>query len=362
MPTSKRPPVFAIVLLLALAAAALYFWQQRSAPLPTPQAAAPPAAMVLPVKTALPQRQAVADTAEAVGSFIADESAWISAEISGRVSGIHFAEGQPVKAGELLVQLEPDEYRAALEQSRAQERLDQLSWQRTEAVRSRNLSSQQDLDEAEARWRQSQALVLRDQVLLRKTELRAPFSGVAGLRRVSPGDYVSAGQALVNVEALDRLKLDFTLPEHYAGRVAAGQTLQARVDAYPGENFTGELYAVDPRLDEQSRSLRLRGRIANAERRLQPGMFAHLILSLGSERQALFVPEHALVGIGSRQYVYRVQDGQAKLNEVVPGMHRDGWVEITQGLFGDSPIVVEGQMKLHDGAAVQVLPGSAGQL
>lgn len=320
------------------------------------QPAAKPAAMAVPVKTAAPRRLAVADSAQAVGSFIAEESAVVSTEIGGRVKSIHFAEGLAVKAGDLLIQLEPDEYQATAAQSRAQAALDKLSLARTEEVRRRNLTSQQLLDEAQARWQQSQALAQRDQVRLEKTEIRAPFAGLAGLRRVSPGDYVTPGQALVNVEALDTLKLDFALPEQYAGRVAAGQKITARVDAYPGEEFIGELYAIDPRLDEQTRSLKLRGRIANAGRRLKPGMFVRLILALGADRQVLFVPEHALIGIGSRQYVYLAVENKAVKTEVATGQHRDGLVEISSGVAADSAVVVEGQMKLRDGAAVRTAP------
>lgn len=351
-------PKYQYFLLIAVAASAAIagalLWPQRHA-LATSAAPAAPMATAIPVKTALPQRLAVADQAQAVGSFIADESALVSAEIGGRVRGIHFAEGQPVAAGALLVQLEPDEYRATAAQSRAQAVLDKLSLERTAEVRRRNLASQQSLDEAQARWQQSQALAQRDRLRLDKTEIRAPFAGVAGLRRVSPGDYVEPGQALVNLEALDLLKLDFALPEQYAGRVAAGQKISALVDAYPGETFIGELYAVDPRLDEQTRSLKLRGRFANADRRLKPGMFARLTLAFGADRQALFVPEHALIGVGSRQYVYRLEGDKARLAEVATGQHRDGLLEITAGLAADTAVVVDGQMKLRDGAAVRVL-------
>lgn len=354
MPSPKRTYLYLVALAALLALSTAMVWQKKTSDQPDGKAAA----LAVPVKTAAPQRLAVADFAQAVGSFIAEKSAMVSAEIGGRVKSLHFAEGLPVKEGELLVQLEPDEYQATAAQSRAQATLDKLSLGRTGEVRRRNLASQQSLDEAEARWQQSQALAQRDQVRLEKTAIRAPFTGVAGLRLVSPGAYVTPGQPLVNLEALDNLKLDFALPEHYAGRVAPGQKITARVDAYPGEEFTGELYAVDPRLDEQTRSLKLRGRIANADRRLKPGMFVRLTLLLGADRQALFVPEHALIGIGSHQYVYLAAGNKAVKTEVAVGQHRDGMVEISSGVAADSAVVVEGQMKLRDGAAVQATPQS----
>lgn len=311
--------------------------------------------MALPVKTAVPRVLALADHVQAVGSFIAEESAMLSAEIGGRVRSIHFSEGQPVQAGALLIQLEPDEYRATSAQSHAQATLDKLSLGRIEEVRRRNLASQQSLDEAKGRWQQSQAVAQRDKLRLDKTAILAPFAGVVGLRQISPGAFVNPGQALVNLEALDTLKLDFALPEHYAGRVAAGQKMIAQVDAYPDEAFAGALYAVDPHLDEQSRSLKLRGRFANADRRLKPGMFARINLVLGTDRQALFVPEHALIGVGSRQYVYCVREDKAWLTEVVSGQHQDGLVEVVRGLDKGSAVVEEGQMKLRDGTRVRRL-------
>lgn len=321
-----------------------------------PTAAAAPGAMAVAVKAAVPTLLSVADTAQAVGALLADESALISAEIGGRVRSIHFNEGQPVQAGALLLQLDADEYRATAEQSQAQAALDKLSLLRIEAVRQRNLASQQSLDEAKARWQQSQAVARRDQIHLDKTDIRAPFAGVAGLRLVSPGDYVDPGQALVNVEALDTLKLDFALPEHFAAQVANGQKITFQVDAYPRESFSGELYAIDPRLDEQSRSLKLRARVANAQHRLKPGMFVQLTLQLSAARQVLAVPEHALIGVGSRQYVYRLVGDKAVFTEVSGGLHQNAMVEIHSGLAADAPVVVEGQMKLHDGDTVRVIP------
>lgn len=338
-------------------ATAWFFLRDHAAPLTK---AAAPGAMAQPVKAVTPQVLAVADAAQAVGSFIADESAVISSEIGGRVRSIHFVEGLPAPAGALLIQLEPDEYRAAVAQSHAQAALDKLSLTRIEEVRRRNLASQQLLDEAKARWQQSQALAQRDNVRLDKTEIRAPFSGVVGLRQVSPGDYVSPGQALVNMEALDTLKLDFALPEQFAGKVQVGQKITALIDAYPGKAFVGELYAINPHLDEQTRSLKLRGRFANADHQLKPGMFAHLTLALGADRQALFVQEHALLGVGSRQFVYRLEGDKAVLTEVTPGLRRDGMVEILSGLSVDSAVVVDGQMKLRDGALVRRLDAPPG--
>lgn len=316
---------------------------------------APPRA--IQVRTQTPQLRALTDEVAAVGAFRADESVVLTAEIAGRIQSIQFKEGQAVQVGAPLIQINAAEARAVAAQSQAQAELDQLNFARLDKMHARSLISQQQWDEARARSRQAQAAAQRDRVLLDKTVLRAPFSGVLGLRQVSPGDYVSPGQALVNLEALDALKLDFTLPERYAGQVRADLSVQARVDAYPDRVFSGQVLAVDPRLEEQTRSVRVRARFANADHRLKPGMFARLSLALGAPRNALFVPEHALVGQGSRQSVYCVDNGVAHLIEVhLTGLHREGEAEIDSGLRADCAVVVDGQMKLRDGASVALVP------
>lgn len=327
---------------------------------PSVPAVSPDAGKAVPpvaVSTARPERRAVEDTLNALGSLRADESVLISPEIAGRVARIHFQEGQRVEAGALLFELDADELRAVLEKSRAQELLDRLSFDRVENLSKRNLASPQQYDETRARWQVSRAAASQDETRLAKTRLTAPFAGVVGLRRVSVGEVVQAGQPLADLEALDRLKVDFRIPQEFAGRLRPGQALHIAVDAFPGRTFAGEVYALDPRLDDQARSVLLRGRLDNPDGVLRPGMFARLTLVLSAGRDALFVPEHAVTGLGSRQFVFVVEDGKALRREVKTGAHRDGAVEVLDGLAADAEVVVDGQMKLRDGAPVTAAHG-----
>jgi membrane fusion protein (multidrug efflux system) len=347
-----------IPLLLAAALAGYVIGQRAPSALPAnslpmPGDAAPPAAVV----TAFPQRRTLADEIRAVGSLRAEESVLVSPEISGRVARVHFQEGQRVEAGAPLFDLDATELRAALEKSRAQETLDRLSFGRIENMRRRNLASAQQYDEAHARWLASRATVEQDAARLAKTRLAAPFAGLVGLRRVSVGEVVQPGMPLADLEALDRLKVDFKIPEEFAGRVRPGLGLDIAVDAFPGRSFSGEVYALDPRLDDQARSILLRGRLANPDGVLRPGMFARLTLVLSAGREALFIPEHAVTGLGSRQFVFVVEGSKAARREVKTGAHRDGAVEILDGLPADAAVVVDGQMKLRDGAPVTVTNG-----
>ncbi len=273
--------------MLLLALAAWFAWrgfsQQGGKPASVPAASGPPPVMALPVKAAQARRETVSARVEAVGDLVAGESVVLRPEIVGRVSAIRFEEGRRVKAGDLLIELNADEQRSAVAQSEAAAHVEQASFERIREVRARNLVSQQQYDESLARLKNAQAMLERDRVRLSKTQLHAPFDGILGLRQVSLGDYVSAGQALVNLESLDPIKLDFKLPEKYAGRVARGQKLEVGVDAWPRRVFTGEIQAVDPRLDEATRTVKARARLANADLALKPGMFARIVLDLNHQ-------------------------------------------------------------------------------
>jgi len=348
---------------LFIAAALFFAWrwfgQQGAKPASAPPPVGPPPMMALPVKAAQARREAVSAKVEAVGDLVAGESVVLRPEITGRIAAIRFEEGQKAKAGEVLIELNAEEQRSALAQSQASVQVEQQSFQRIRDVLARNLVSQQQYDESLARLQNAQALLERDRVRLSRTVLQAPFDGIIGLRQVSLGDYVSPGQALVNLESVDPIKLDFRLPEKYAGKLAKGLKLEVGVDAWPGRAFAGEVQAVDPKLDEASRTVKARARLANADLALKPGMFAHVVLDLGLARQALFVPEQAVEAKGSTSSVFRVVDGKAVLTPVKTGERRRGFVEIADGLKADDWVVTEGQLKLRDGMAVTLMNQAA---
>jgi membrane fusion protein (multidrug efflux system) len=316
---------------------------------PAAAAAAPPA---LPVRVAPVRTQALADRLRAVGTLTANESVVIRPEIAGRVVAIHFEEGQPVKAGAPLVTLDAAEYQAQVAQTEATVEANRLTYERAAELVQKNMVSQLDYDQARARLAESQALLQRHRVLLDKTVLRAPFDGIAGLRRVSPGAYVQPGQDLVNLEDIDPLKVEFRVPERHAAALTVGRPLTVRVDAVPERSFAGEIYAIDPRLDAATRTFALRGRVPNPDGLLRPGMFAQVELTLGERPAALVIPEQAIVPRGERLYVFKVVDGKATLVPVRTGLREPGIVEIVEGLAAGDTVVTEGQMKLREGMPV----------
>jgi membrane fusion protein (multidrug efflux system) len=323
--------------------------------------AAQPAASspgVLQVSVAEARREMVEQFLDAVGSLLADESVMVRPEIVGRIQSLHFREGERVRAGQLLVELNADEQAAALAQMEAQEALERQSLARLRDMRGKKLISEQLYDEALARWKDAGAQRERERVRLARTRIVAPFAGVIGLRRVSVGDYVAPGQDLVNLEAIDAIKLDFNVPEKYAALIRAGMKLTVAVDAWPDRNFEGAVLAIDPRVDEATRTLRLRARCPNSDHALKPGMFARVRLRVGERMEAVFVPEQALQAKGSQSFVYRIEDGKASATPVKTGRRRPGSVEIVEGLQGGERVVVEGLQKVMDGMAVSITPAS----
>jgi membrane fusion protein (multidrug efflux system) len=176
-----------------------------------------------------------------------------------------------------------------------------------------------------------------------------------GLRNLSLGAYVTPGTTIVNLEKIDRLKLDFRVPETVMTQVSVGQSVEMTVDAYPGRTFAGEVYAIDPQVDVNGRSLRIRARMPNPDMALRPGLFARVIIKGLEERQVVRVPEAAVVPQGDNKLVYTIVGGKAKENKVQVGRRRAGEVEILEGIEDGMQVVISGQMRLRDGVPVDIV-------
>jgi len=174
---------------------------------------------------------------------------------------------------------------------------------------------------------------------------------------VSAGEYITAGQALVNLEAIDPVKADFKVPEKFLPAIKVGQTIRIKVDAYPEAAFEGKVYAIDPRLDVAGRSLLVRALVPNKDQRLRPGLFVRVTVLLQLKEDALSVPEQAIVPQGEDQYVFKIVSGKVQLTKVIVGTRREGRVEIVDGLSAGDEVVTAGQLKIRDGSAVSVVAG-----
>ena len=296
-----------------------------------------------------------------VGSLRSDESVTIRPEVAGRIAAINFQEGQRVAKGAVLLRLDPSINEAEVLQARANLKLARSKYERAVDLSKSNFISGQARDEAENNLRVAEAAVALVEARLAKTEIRAPFTGVIGLRSVSIGDYVKEGADIVNLESIDLLKVDFRVPEVYMRQVKAGQPLQVALDAYPGKTFEGRVFAVNPLLDAAGRAVVIRAQVKNADASLRPGMFARVRLITSESADSLVVPEQALVPQGSEQFVFKVVDGRAVRAKVEVGQRRDGKVEMVSGVTAGEVVVISGQQRLRDGVPVAVKgPGAGG--
>lgn len=309
----------------------------------------PPA---MPVKAVAARTAPAVDEAGAVGSLRADEAVTIRPEIAGRIVEIRFSEGQNVARGAVLVRLDQSELGAVVTSSRAQLKLEEQKLQRAEDLQKKGFISAQGLDDQRTSLARARAKLAEDEARLAKTEMRASFAGVAGLRQVSEGQYVAAGTDIARLEKIDQLKLDFRIPEAYIGKLKPGQPVKVLVDAYRGQVFSGSVYAIEPGVDDQTRTIQLRARVANTDMKLRPGMFARVQVELGVRDKAVWIPEAAIVPRGQDSYVFQVVEGKAALMKVQTGARKVGEVEIVKGIGAGDLVVTEGVQKIGPGSAV----------
>lgn len=361
---SNLSKVLIVLVSLALLVGGGLWWRHASTNSTTAKSGPPapggqgPAAVT--VRAAEVKAGTLRDDVNAVGTLLANESVMIRPEVDGRISEIHFTEGQSVAKGAKLVSLDSSEIAAQLQAAEAELTLNRSRLRRAEDLKQKNFISAQALDEARENLNQSLARHAETKARLDKTLIRAPFEGVAGLRQVSPGAYVNKGQDIARLEGIGVLKADFRVPEVFMGKIRQGQEVAVSVDAYPGESFSGRIYAIEPAMDEQTRTVLLRAKIPNPGVRLKPGMFARVSLTLGVRQNALVIPEQALVPRGSDRFVFRVVDGKAALTKVELGLRRPGVVEVVSGLSPGDVIVTDGQQRIREGTALNLMGGPGG--
>ena len=347
-----------VALALVLAAGGGYWFGNSNKPAPavaSPAKGGPAAAggaQSVPVETAAVEAIRLPQAITAVGSLRSDESITLRPEVAGRIASIQFQEGQRVAKGATLVRLDAAINQAELQQARANQVLAKSKFDRAVDLAKSKFISGQARDEAENNLKVAEAALQLVEARLAKTEIKAPFSGIIGLRSVSVGDYVKEGADLVNLESIDPLKVDFRVPEVYLRQVQAGQPLEITLDAYPNKTFDGRVLAVNPLLDAAGRSVVIRAQVKNQDASLRPGMFTRVRLITKNVAEALVVPEEALVPQGSDKFLFKVVDNVAVRTKVEVGQRREGKAEILSGVALGDIVVTAGQQRLRDGVAV----------
>lgn len=297
------------------------------------------------------QAQELGIEVQAVGSLWARDAVMLRAETTGSVAEIQFQEGQAVEQGHVLLRLDDSLLRAQLQQAEANLTLKQSQYARAQQLSQEGFISAQARDEVASELAVARAQVALAQAQLDKTVIQAPFDGVLGFRYVSVGDYVAPGTDLVRIEAVDPLFVEFQIPEHYLPMVRTGTPVVLRFDAFKDEFFPGQVDVIDPAIDSQGRSLRLRARVPNPDGHLRPGLFARVQVQL-ERHEAVMVPEAAIAPSAGEQYIFVLQpDNTVKRQAVGIGIRRGGWVEVS-GIQAGQDVLISGLQKVRDGMPV----------
>lgn len=290
--------------------------------------------------------QDVMDIAEAVGTVRADESVIIRPEIAGKIVSFNFQEGEFVKAGTVLVTLDSEMFKAQLSQAEANLALSKINTWRAAFLLKKNFGKRSDHDEANTKLKINEAQVTFEKARLDKTTLIAPFDGIIGLRKFSLGDYIQIGQDLVNIEKINPIKVDFTLPEIYASHLKSGQEIELEAPALLDQKFKGQVYAINPHIDEEGRNLCIRAHLENSNLALKPGMFVKVKIILGTRKNSLVIPEEALIPSHDSVSIFKIVDQKAQLIKIKIGLRQKGVIEILEGIKADDLIITAGHNKL----------------
>jgi len=306
----------------------------------------------VPVELEVVREQPWDDTLRALGTVRAREAVTVTAKVSETVQQVHFESGQEVARGAALVTLSGQQQQALLASAEAQVREAEQQFQRQQQLVNQQLVARSAFDTARTARDAARAQAAQIRANLSDRVIRAPFAGVLGIRQVSPGALVTPGTAIATLDAIDRVYVDFPVPETELADVAAGQALVGRAGAYAGRTFDGRVATVSARLDAGTRAATVRGDFPNPDRLLRPGMLVDVAL-VRATRQALVVPELAVQQIGTETFVWRVKDdGTVEKADVVVGGRIPGKVMVREGIRAGERIVVEGTGKLQPGAKV----------
>ena len=363
----KKIHTVVAVIGLALAGGSAW-WLQRTATPPAVAGAAPgarpaggPGAPGGPVSVEVARAEALTltDDVQAVGSLKSRQGVMLRPEVSGRIASLGFRDGQFVRRGQLLVQLDDTLPKAQMQQAQAQASIARTNLARSRELQAQGFVSQSAVDQNMAAQQVADAQVALAQAQVDRLRVIAPFAGTVGIRRVDVGDYVKDGADIVNLEDLSSLVMEFRLPEQYVGRVRTGQSVEVMLDAMPQHSYKARVEALDSQVAADGRALLVQARLEGNIAQLKPGMFARGRVVFEVRKGAVVVPEEALVPLGTRQLLFKVVEGadSTKVSQRLDaklGVRMGGKVEILEGVKAGDQVVTAGQARLLRGDALPV--------
>ncbi len=316
----------------------------------------------VPVEIAEVSKGSVRDGFHALGTLEADEQVEITSEDAGVVRELPFAEGRPVAQGAVIALLDRRVAQADADRAEALLAKSKIDAGRAQQLFERGIVSSTELERAQTDLKVAEANDAAARTQFDKTRVRAPFSGIAGRRRISPGAYVRAGDVITDLARTDMLRLTFQAPERYAGRLRPGTRVEVRPAAFPDRSYEGVVTVVDPVIDPNTRTISLVARIPNRDRSLLPGMSADVVATLSERPDALAIPDEAVFAEGNQSFVYKLMpDTTVALTPVVLGTRESNRVEVVSGLAEGDRVVRAGHQKLYPGARVFPAPPPAAE-
>lgn len=299
--------------------------------------------------------QPVEEQVSVVGSLAANESVDIKSELDGVIEAIGFEEGGRIDEGTVLFRIDRRKLEASLAEAAANLKLAETTLERYAALAQSRAVSQQEVDTSQTEFEARRASVDLMRAQLQDATVTAPFAGTMGVRLVSIGQYVTKGQPLTSLVDTNPMKVELNVPERFLGQLAEGQDVAVRIAAYPDATFRGTVYFVAPQVDHQTRTVLVKARLPNPDGRLRPGMFANLTLIIQVRKNAVVIPETALLLQGQATSVFVVNDqGVVEARQVQAGVRLAGWVEIASGLTVGETVITEGVQKVYPGAQTSV--------
>jgi membrane fusion protein (multidrug efflux system) len=354
--TIRRALVFVA---LILAAAAMFALSRSGSSPKSPAGAAPNAQprenSAFPVYTETIRARPLKEKITVTGSIVADESVELVSEVAGKVVSIAFDEGSKVKQGDVLLKTDETELSAQADRAESRVALARAQAQRQNQLVAAGGTSREALDAAESEVRVLEAEATLARAQLAKTEIRAPFDGVIGLRYVSVGAFINPSARIATLQKVDPVKIEFTVAVRHLERVKAGASVTVSVAGIT-EPFAGTVYAIEPRIDPATRTLRLRARADNPGAKMLPGGFATVEMTLQEIPNALMVPANAIISGLNQQHVYVLEAGKAQIREVVTGLRLARDIQVLSGLEEGAVVITSGQLQLRPGASVQAVP------
>jgi membrane fusion protein (multidrug efflux system) len=337
----------ALAILVVLAVPKLIQLRKTSAP------TAAPTQKTLRVRAHRVVSSQLTERLATTGTVRANEEVEIVSEISGKISDFHFKEGSAVAAGQLLLKIDDSELLADRQRALYRVELAERAEARQQQLLDDGVISSETYDVALGELNVLRAELQLIEAQLLKTEIRAPFSGIIGLRWVSPGSYLSPQTRIASLNDLDPVKLDFSVPERYSALMKVGDEMSFRVEGFE-RAFPGTIYAIEPSVDAATRSLRVRARCPNSDGALIPGVFANVDLVLRSISDALTVPSIAVIPELGGKKVFVFEDGAAQPRTVETGIRSESVVQVTSGLKEGDVVIVSGLMQLQPGLEVEI--------